>query len=219
MQKLLILIFLFLNLLNFYGQDRSSNFGFKAGIDYGKYTPDKNSIDYKYKFGFYAGGFFNIPLEEKLEFQPELLFALQGSRIFIRGLNIPNFDYKGNPIPNPNTYEFTYEVNELTISIPLAIKFYPFKNFYLESGPQFGIIVDRNLNTSQQLLSRGDDRFIIREGDPFDFGVTLGFGLKLSERLSLNLRSYSGLIKRDDDIKSFVFNLGIEYSLKYIVDR
>tara|TARA_R110000737_G_C14412113_1_gene456165 strand:+ start:100 stop:741 length:642 start_codon:yes stop_codon:yes gene_type:complete len=213
MQKLLILIFLLFNLSNFYGQDKSLNFGLKAGINYGKYTPNKNSIDYKYKIGFYAGGFFNISLEEKLEFQPEVLFALQGSKFNMGSLSIPNFDYNGNPLPNRNTYEFTYQVNELTVSIPLAIKVFFSKNFYLESGPQFGIIVDRSLNTSQQLLAGEDDSFVIREGDSFDFGVILGFGQKLSESLSLNLRSYSGLLKRDDDIKSFVFNLGIEYSL------
>lgn len=213
MQKLLILIFLLIQLSNFYGQDKSSNFGLKAGINYGKYTPNKNSIDYKYKFGFYAGGFFNISLKEKLEFQPEVLFALQGSQINIGSLSIPSFDYEGNPLPNSNTYEFSYEVNELTISMPMAIKVFLSKNFYLESGPQFGIIVDRSLNTSQQLLDGEDDSFVIREGDSFDFGVILGFGQKLSESLSLNLRSYSGLLKRDDDIKSFVFNLGIEYSL------
>lgn len=213
MQKLLILIILSLNLSIIYGQDKSLKFGLKSGGNYGKYTSNENSLDYKYKFGFYAGGFLNISVEEKLEFQPELLFALQGSRIFIGGLNIPNFNYNGDSISNSNTYGFTYEINELTISIPLIIKVFLSKNFYLESGPQFGIIINRSLNSSMQLLQGEDDDFLIRDGDPFDFGVTLGFGQKLSEKLSLNLRSYSGLIKRDDNIKSFVFNLGIEYNL------
>lgn len=76
MQKLLavLFLFLFLNLSAVYGQNKSANFGIKAGVNYGKYSPNKNPIDYKYKFGFYAGGFFNISLEEKLEFQPELLY-------------------------------------------------------------------------------------------------------------------------------------------------
>lgn len=213
MQKRLILIFLFFSLSNFYGQDKRSTFGLKVGVNYGKYSPNKNTIDYTYKFGFFAGGFFNISLEEKLEFQPELLFTLQGSNVNIRSLSIPNFDSNGNSLPNRNTYDFTYEVNELTLSIPLPIKVFFTKNFYLESGPQFGIIVDRSLNTSQQLLAGEDDSFVIRDGDSFCFDVLLGFGQKLSKNVSLNLRSYSGLIKRDDDIKSFVFNLGIEYNL------
>jgi len=216
MQKRLtaLALILFFNLSVIYGQDKPINFGIKTGMNIGKFTPNKNSIDYKYKFGFYAGGFMNISLQEKLEFQPELLFALQGSRVLVKGLNIPNFDFNGNPISNSNTYDFEYEINELTISIPLIVKVFLGNQFYLESGPQIGFIIERSLNSSQQILDGEDDSFIIRESDDsFDFGVSLGLGYKVSERVNLNSRLYSGLIKRDDKIKSFVMNIGIEYNL------
>jgi len=216
MQKRLtaLALILFFNLSVIYGQDKPINFGIKTGMNIGKFTPNKNSIDYKYKFGFYAGGFMNISLQEKLEFQPELLFALQGSRVLVKGLNIPNFDFNGNPISNSNTYDFEYEINELTISIPLIVKVFLSNQFYLESGPQIGFIIERSLNSSQQILDGEDDSFIIRESDDsFDFGVSLGLGYKVSERVNLNSRLYSGLIKRDDKIKSFVMNIGIEYNL------
>ena len=216
MQKRLtaLALILFFNLSVIYGQDKPINFGIKTGMNIGKFTPNKNSIDYKYKFGFYAGGFMNISLKEKLEFQPELLFALQGSRVLVKGLNIPNFDFNGNPISNSNTYDFEYEINELTISIPLIVKVFLSNQFYLESGPQIGCIIERSLNSSQQILDGEDDSFIIRESDDsFDFGVSLGLGYKVSERVNLNSRLYSGLIKRDDKIKSFVLNIGIEYNL------
>jgi hypothetical protein len=216
MQKQLtaLALILFFNLSVIYGQDKPINFGIKTGMNIGKFTPNKNSIDYKYKFGFYAGGFMNISLQEKLEFQPELLFALQGSRVLVKGLNIPNFDFNGNPISNSNTYDFEYEINELTISIPLIVKVFLSNQFYLESGPQIGFIIERSLNSSQQILDGEDDSFIIRESDDsFDFGVSLGLGYKVSERVNLNSRLYSGLIKRDDKIKSFVLNIGIEYNL------
>ncbi|EMY82065.1 hypothetical protein pgond44_02458 [Psychroflexus gondwanensis ACAM 44] len=216
MQKRLtaLALILFFNLSVIYGQDKPINFGIKTGMNIGKFTPNKNSIDYKYKFGFYAGGFMNISLKEKLEFQPELLFALQGSRVLVKGLNIPNFDFNGNPISNSNTYDFEYEINELTISIPLIVKVFLSNQFYLESGPQIGFIIERSLNSSQQILDGEDDSFIIRESDDsFDFGVSLGLGYKVSERVNLNSRLYSGLIKRDDKIKSFVLNIGIEYNL------
>jgi len=183
MQKRLtaLALILFFNLSVIYGQDKPINFGIKTGMNIGKFTPNKNSIDYKYKFGFYAGGFMNISLQEKLEFQPELLFALQGSRVLVKGLNIPNFDFNGNPISNSNTYDFEYEINELTISIPLIVKVFLSNQFYLESGPQIGFIIERSLNSSQQILDGEDDSFIIRESDDsFDFGVSLGLGYKVS---------------------------------------
>lgn len=212
-KKTFLFIFLLINLSTIYGQEKKISAGLKTGANFGKYVPNKNTIDYRYKLGFYVGGFMNVSLEDNLQFQPELLISSQGSRVVVRELDIPNFDYNGNPISNSNTYDLEYSVNELTISIPLIIKLFISNSFYLESGPQFGFIIDRSLNSEQQLLEGEDDSFIIREGDSFDFGVSLGIGIKLSERLNLNLRSYNGLIKRDDDIKSFVFNLGIEYKL------
>lgn len=209
--KLLYSLILFFAVGTIYSQDKTNGFGLKAGLNYSKYVPNKNAIDYKHKIGFYAGGFYNFKLEEKFRFQPELLFALQGSDVEVK--NIVITDNGGNPMPNILPYDFEYQINELTISIPLMGQLYLSKTFYLESGPQFGFIVDRYLSSSQQLFSGRDGDFIVDDGDTFDFGVNLGIGCALTKKMSLNLRAYSGLIKRDDDIKSFVFNFGLEYRL------
>ncbi|MCG2460987.1 PorT family protein [Flavobacteriaceae bacterium F89] len=196
-----------------FGQNRKLDFGLKGGLNYGKYIPNKSAIDYKYKFGFYAGAFYSIELDEKIKFQPELMFALQGSHMKVGELEIPNFDWEGNPIYNPNTYEFKYGIHELSILIPLMVKRYVWENLYIGIGPQFGFIVDRNLNSSYQVLDGEDDSFIIRDGDTFNFGVNFGLGVDMAEKISINSRINYGLLKRDDDIKLLVFNLGIEYSL------
>ena len=195
-----------------YGQDNAIYFGIKAGANTGKYYPKVASNNYEFKFGFYAGGFLSVPLEEGFKFQPELLFALQGTKVTVDGLKIPFFDYMGRPIPNPNTYEFKYDINELTIAIPLMVKLYLSKNLYLESGPQIGIIVDRRLTSSYQVLDGEDDSFIAREGGSFDLGVSFGVGHNLNDKIALNLRAFTGIFKRDD-IVPFVFNLGLEYKL------
>jgi hypothetical protein len=80
-------------------------------------------------------------------------------------------------------------------------------------SPQFGFIVDRKITTSQFLLDGNDNSFVQKGTDNFDFGVCLGTGYEITRDISLNLRAYSGLIKRDNEIKSFVLNFGIEYKL------
>lgn len=204
---LLISIFSFSAL---FGQDKNANFGIKGGVNYGKYTPNKNAIEYKHQLGFYLGAFYKTKLTNSLKFQPELLFALQGSKINAK--DNPLTDFNGNTLPNTSTFNFEYEVYELTISIPLPIKLYLTEGFYLESGPQFGFIVDRNITSSQFLLDGNDNSFLKEGNDNFDFGVCLGTGYDVSKSLSLNVRAFTGIIKRDE-IKSFVLNLGIEYNL------
>ncbi|MGJ8760249.1 MAG: porin family protein [Polaribacter sp.] len=206
-----IFIFFLLFSLTIIGQEKNTNLGIKGGANYGKYTPNNNSTDYQYQLGFYVGGFYKIKIEGNWQFQPELLFALQGSKIKAKDNALT--DFNGNPLPSTGTFDFEYQIYELTISIPLPLKLYVSKDFYIESGPQFGFTVDRNITTSQFLLDGNDNSFVKQDGDNFDFGVCLGTGYDISKKVSLNLRAFSGLIKRDDEIKSFVLNLGIEYNL------
>lgn len=209
-KQIVILIISIVSFSTIFGQDKNGNFGIKGGVNYGKYTPNQSTIEYKNQFGFYVGGFYKTEITNKWKFQPELLFALQGSKINTK--ENPLTDFNGKPLPGTNTFDFEYEIYELTISIPLPIKFYFSEGFYMESGPQFGFIVDRNITTSQFLLDGNDNSFVREGNDNFDFGVCLGTGYDISKSLSLNVRAFTGLIKRDD-IKSFVFNFGIEYNL------
>jgi hypothetical protein len=209
--KQLVTIILILSFTTNFAQDNTNEFGLKAGLNYGKYTPSKNSIDYKFKVGFYAGGFYNILLNEKLRFQPELLFAVQGSTVNVNGIELT--DNGGNPLPNTQPYDYEYQIHELTLAVPIMSQYYFSDKFYLEGGPQFGFIIDRSLSSKQQLIDGQEATFIVDDGDTFDFGLNLGFGFVVSEKVALNLRTYSGLIKRDDDIKSLVLNFGLEYRL------
>lgn len=209
--KIVVFFTLIFTTSTVFGQEKNSNIGFKGGANYGKYSPNKDLVDYNFQLGFYVGGFYKIQLDEKWQFQPELLLALQGSEVSTKENALTGFN--GVPISNTATFDFDYNVYELTISIPLLLKLYIFDRFYLESGPQFGFVLNRKITSSQVLLDGNDNSFVKEDGDSFDFGVSLGVGHDISDDLSINLRAFSGLIKRDDDIKSFVINFGIEYNL------
>lgn len=208
-KTVLVSILLFSLGFMLFSQDNTHDFGLKGGINMGKYVPNNYPVKYDYKVGFYAGGFYKLKIDESMYFQPEILYALQGSAV---KQSITTLDAAGNQL-NVAPYDFKYEIYESTISIPLMLKWYWFKKFYMESGPQFGLIINRKITSSQHLLNGSNNDLNIEIGDDFDFGVSLGFGYDISNQLTINTRAFTGLINRDNDIKSFVYNLGIEYHL------
>tara|TARA_R100000935_G_scaffold13736_5_gene27657 strand:+ start:83341 stop:83991 length:651 start_codon:yes stop_codon:yes gene_type:complete len=197
-----------------FSQNSDIEFGLKGGVNYAKFTPNPSIrgielAQYQRKFGFYVGGYSNFTLSEKFKIQPELLFALQGSVFLIEDIEI-----RESADELPIVGDFKTKITETTISVPVVAKYYVTNTFYLEAGPQFGFIINREDKVIESLSD--DPNFNTRpdfDYDIFDFGVALGVGLKLTEQLSLNSRYFIGLIKRDDSVKSSVFNLGVEYGL------
>jgi hypothetical protein len=204
----------FLITLNINGQNSSTEFGIKAGANYAQYTPDfkvggNDFVDYKRKLGFYAGGFINIEIADKIKVQPELIFAIQGTTVLIKDVEVSDgfttivSDYKSN-------------INESTISVPVIFQYLFNDKFYMEGGPQFGYIIDIKEEIKKEPFEQfggNDNQDSDFDLDKFDFGLSFGIGYKISEKIGINSRYFFGLIERNNTIKSSVFNLGIEYKL------
>jgi len=188
---------------------QDNNLGLRAGVNLSKYKSSINSVSSKEKIGFYAGMFYLIDINNSIKFQPELLFSLQRSTI---DTLVEITDSQGNLLPNSQPYDFEYDVNEFIISIPLIFKIYPVDKFYLESGPILGLIIDKSF-TSDNVLLDGTFPESIDENfnSTFDFGIGLGLGYEISPHSNLNFRSNIGITERDDNSKSLVHNLGLEY--------
>lgn len=206
---LIILIFTF----NSYSQDSNIGFGLKAGANYSKFTPDLriagfDYLEYKRKFGFYVGGFLTVGISENIRFQPELLFALQGTRTLIEDIEITG---TGGDV---TVSDLRSRINELTIVVPLVFRYFFTESLFLDGGPQLGFIVDRNEKiTEDPFYYETPQEPIEYEYDKFDMGLTIGTGYNLSENLTLSGRFFFGLIERDHINKSSVFNLGLEYNM------
>ncbi|WP_127845583.1 porin family protein [Psychroflexus aestuariivivens] len=186
-----------------------TEYGIKTGLNISKYTGDLFA-EYNYRVGFYGGGFVNIRMNEKFKIQSELLFAQQGTDILIEDVEI-----RESPDQIPIIGDFKSKVIESTISIPILAQYYLADKIYVEAGPQFGFIIDREEEVTESPVDDPSFNNISDfDYDKFDLGLSLGAGYELSERLTLNLRYYFGLIGRDfQDVKLSVFNLGIEYRL------
>jgi hypothetical protein len=214
-----ILLFGFLTFLftiNINGQNSTTEFGIKAGANYAQYTPDfkvggNDFVDYKRKLGFYAGGFVNIEIADKIKIQPELIFAIQGTSVLIKDVEVTSSDEFFTTIT-----DYKSNINESTITVPVILQYLFNDKFYMEGGPQFGYIIDRNEKIKQDPFEQFggiNNQNSDFDYDKFDFGLAFGIGYKLSEDLGINSRYFFGLIERNNTIKSSVFNLGIEYKL------
>lgn len=216
MKKITILALVIVFSFSIHGFSQNSNLGFgvKAGANYSKFTPDfrigaRDFVQYQRKFGFYAGGFLNVGVSDNLHFQPELLFAVQGTGILIEDIRIT--DTNGEVTVS----DFESNVNELTIVVPLVFRYYFNGKLFLDGGPQMGYIVDRNEKIKKTPLEEfGDSNPPMEfDFDKFDLGLTIGSGYVFSPNLTLNGRFFFGLIERDNSVKSSVFSIGIEYNL------
>ena len=209
-KSLIILLFL---IISFSAQGQNdgnvNQFGLKAGINSSKYTPSTVLTDYNNHIGFYAGVFYELRLDERFSFKPELLFSLQGSSITHKDIQINN----GNLPFYVEPYDFDFEVYDYVVAIPLTIKYHLIKDLYLGAGPQFNFIIDQTFQTDQQLLDGTGFGRIYEDGENFEFGFHLVLGYDISNTISFQVGAFSAVGNRNNDAKSFVLNSGLEFRL------
>ena len=134
--------------------------GAKAGANIIKV--DGQSFKDQFRYGYHLGGFMEIKLSKKLEFQPEVLFNQYSTRLDSNYKNI--YENVFNP-PAGNNIKLNY------LSIPLILD-YKLANFLpLQLGPQVGVLIDQN----RSLLQNGGDAF--KRGD---FSMLGGAELQLA---------------------------------------
>lgn len=208
----LFFIIVFFISLKTFAQTSSSGLGLKAGANYARFTSNKeadftNDAEFKYKTGFYAGGFLNYEISKKFQFQPELLIALQGSKIETTVESRRGFE------TNPTISTFKATTNELSLLLPLEFRFLVTDRFFLEAGPQLVYVLDRKevINENPYSPNGGSNGSVGYDYDKFDFGFNVGTGFQLSDDLAITGRFFRSLIERDDTIKSSIFSLGMEY--------
>ena len=169
--------------------------GFKAGVNLSQYhfAPENKStyelLGLKPRIGYYAGLTTNFRISQRTSLQPELLLAMQGSAIHNSGVD----DLK--------------TIDELTISVPVRIRFQIFDRLYVACGPQFAYIFDQS--NGLRIASVSDlNRFSI---DKLDLGLAIGSGYRIKQKWAVNVQYFRGLIERDNLVTSSVINLGLGY--------
>jgi hypothetical protein len=181
--------------LSLNAQDRKNKAtaGIKGGYNLSSVIIDGASQTTKLH-GFHLGIYGESYIGKYFSVQPEILYSQQGYK---------NTDEDGT---------FTQKIDY--INIPLMLKFYPVKSFFLEAGPQVGFSISHKETYDSDYFLGGDTS---KELDPssFDWGANLGAGFKSDGGLSIGARYHVGQkdIYDDNKPKNEVWQLYIGFEL------
>ena len=112
-----IILTVFIAVITVVTVNAQASYGLKAGVNFssirGDYTDDISG-----RTSFVGGFYAEIPMSEKVTFQPELVYSGQGAEI-----------------SSDEVFKLDY------INIPLMFKYYVKNGFNVQAGPQLGILL------------------------------------------------------------------------------
>ncbi|MCU4188603.1 PorT family protein [Flavobacterium sp. HXWNR29] len=174
-------------------------YGAKGGLNIANIVGD-DAGDANVFIGFNAGFFVEIPVADKLIFQPEILYSAQGSKSdgIIDGYNVDA------------TLKFNY------INVPLMFKYQVANKFSLEAGPYIGFLTSAKLKFDVEGL--GSDTVDMKDDvKSTDFGIGVGMNYEFSDVIFANARYQGGLTEIGDSeaggnsVKNSVFQIGLGF--------
>ena len=174
-------------------------YGAKGGLNLANIVGN-DAGDANVFIGFNAGFFVEIPVTDKLIFQPEILYSAQGSKSdgIIDGYNVDA------------TLKFNY------INVPLMFKYQVANKFSLEAGPYIGFLTSAKLKFDVEGL--GSDTVDMKDDvKSTDFGIGVGMNYEFSDVIFANARYQGGLTEIGDSeaggnsVKNSVFQIGLGF--------
>ncbi len=189
----------------------AQQFGIKAGMNVSSLSDDASLSDQGSKIGFNAGVFMNAPIAENFSIQPELLYNNLGSKVTLTRTEVGD-----------TTYRTEYARHLDYITLPVMFQYNATPAFYLEAGPEFGLMVSAKdkLKSTENGSTQGSAVSDLNKDNfnSFNFGIGLGAGYYFTPQIGLTARYVAGLsdIAKDrpsgsDSVKNNVFQVGLAY--------
>jgi len=184
----------------------------KGGLNFASVSNTKAGVAVR----GYLGASYEVPINEKWSFQPELLINLKGFGSYTESV------YAERPVLRVNhglgmvqtryeKYLTTNNVPSYTmfyISLPLMMKYKIVEKFNVEAGLEPSILLNKNTGYEKT----------------FDLGVGLGAGYQINEKLGVGVRYTLGLTNtvdykdmpwmNEESHKNRNFQIGVTYKLK-----
>ena len=181
----------------------AQQFGVKAGMNVSSLSDDASLSDQKSKIGFNAGVFMNAPLAANFSIQPELMYSQMGD--------------KYNQTIGSTTYARSKHLDYITV--PVMFQYNATPGFYLEAGPEFGLLVSaKNKFTNETANTTINESSNYKDDlNGFNFGLGLGAGYYFTPNVGLTARYVAGLtdVAKDrisgDKVRNNVFQVGLAY--------
>lgn len=133
--------------------------------------------DNSFKTGFHAGVLANIKLHNSFEFEPSVMYSMQGFNSVIA-------EYGDEQILN----DVKWHVTSHYINIPLALKGYFCDGFYGVAGPQLGFL----LSKKDKYEGFETESFPNGKTKKIDFSIFGGVGYKFKNNMFLEGRYVHG---------------------------
>lgn len=179
----------------------SVRFGVKAGMNVSSLSKDEGLDDQKSKIGFNAGVFASIPVAESFTVQPEVLYSQYGSKA--------NFNELGT--------KFSVATNLDYITVPVMLQYNFVPNFYVEAGPEFGLLV----SAKEKVKNESNGASVTSDNykddlNTFNFGVGIGAGYYFTDNIGVTARYVAGatdIFKENngDAVRNNTFQVGLAY--------
>lgn len=181
----------------------AQQFGIKVGMNVSSLSSEEGLENQKSKIGFNAGLFMNAPIAANFSIQPELIYTQYGDK------------YNANVLGN--NYSFTRNLDY--IALPVMFQYNATPSFYLEAGPEFGLLVSaKNKLTNQDTNNVIDESRNYKDDlNSFNFGLGLGAGYYFTPNIGLTARYVAGFtdIAKDrptgSSVKNNAFQVGLAY--------
>jgi hypothetical protein len=177
-RKFLILILISLAVSSYVGGDKKPKgfhpkikFGAEAGLNLAKIIyQNPNSFPSDFTLQWHAGVYADITFNDKLTFQPELLY-------FVTGTTITKF--------NP-----TYKVHLNYIEIPLQLKYNIGNGFSIFGGPYIAIFISQSNNIATTVYSNSESpQSAIRT---LDLGTVIGIEHQWANGFNIGVKYNQG---------------------------
>ncbi|PIB31727.1 hypothetical protein BFP78_07575 [Gaetbulibacter sp. 5U11] len=184
MKKLILSTALFISglaLVNAQSDSKDVQLGIKGGLNSATISGDDFG-DLDSRTSFNAGLVAEIPLTERLSFQPEVLYSGQG-------FDVREID-QDNIVDTDENIEYQLDY----IQVPLLLKAYIVKGLSVEAGPQFGFKIHEEFD--YQPNSDGGDIGIDSDDSyvkDFDTSIALGAAYKFDNGFFLSGRYNLGV--------------------------
>lgn len=205
MKKLVIVAFALIMIGKANAQSKAPSFGIKAGLNFSNIIKtDDSNFKTNFNTGYNAGVFLNLPVVDRLSFQPELMFSQKG--------------YKSDRSGVLGDGTLTQTTN--WIEIPILADVEAAKGFNIYIGPQVSFLTktvnkyDGTFSSSQQTTYESDASKFKKS----ILGGILGIGINLNSKLSLNGRYALDFQKNNQDgttstpaFKNQVWQVGLGY--------
>jgi hypothetical protein len=214
MKKIITALFLLSGLLTTQAQSKV-RFGLKGGLNISTLTVSGATVagDISPKVGFHIGGLLAIPVSDRFEIHPELLYSNQGY-IYTEKKGGSDLRSVGN-------------INYL--AIPVMFAYYPIKKLSVEIGPQISFLLSHKAKVSYSSFDPSEVDFNNVSVDyasttqSIEVGLNVGLGYKISQNVFASGRYNFGISQANKKVNGSSDNEKdrnsvFQFSLGYLFD-